>query len=99
MRRGTTPTYTFPIPFSIDSIATAKVTFAQSGVLVEKKLEDCGRGEDEISVKLTQEETFRFSEGAVSIQLRVLTEGGDALASDPMHDMVDGCLDEEVLTV
>jgi hypothetical protein len=50
------------------------------------------------TVKLTQEETLKFdSVQTVSVQVRVLTVGGDALASDIMRTTADRLLENEVL--
>ena len=97
MVRGTTPTYTFSIPFDTNLIAEAKVIFSQGEVSVSKRLQDCGLNGSELSVKLTQEDTLKFSKGPVEIIIRVLTTGGDASASDPMYDYVSDCNDDEVL--
>jgi hypothetical protein len=98
MVRGTTPTYTFEIPFDTNLIASAKVIFSQGEVSVSKRLHDCSLNGSELSVKLTQEDTFKFCKGAVEMIIRVLTLGGDALASDVMYDFVRCCNDDEVLT-
>ena len=52
------------------------------------------------SFKLTQEETKRFSakpKNMVDIQVRALTIGGDAMASDKKSISVQDVLNDEVL--
>ena len=100
MRKGTTPTLTFELPpdVPVAEIANAKVTLCQGDVRLEKKLCDCQTSENTLSVKLTQEETLLFAcRSRLRFQLRVLTVGGDALATDVMEMFVHELLDEEVL--
>ena len=100
MIRGTTPTHTFNIPFDTSMVKEVKILYAQDDVkLLEKKNGDCTLAGQSISVTLSQEDTFLFdSKKPVEIQIRVLTLGGDALASIPEKVGVSKCLDSEVLT-
>lgn len=99
MIRGTTPTHTFNIPFDTSMVKEVKILYAQDDVKVlEKNTEDCTLSGQSISVTLTQEDTFLFDcKKAVEIQIRVLTAGGNALASVPEKVGVSKCLDNEVL--
>lgn len=99
MIRGTTPSFTFKLPFPVDMVANAKVTLLQGETMLEKKLCDCEASEDTLTVRLTQEETFLFQCTAfIKVQLRVVTTRGEAL-STPVYDVfVKTCLDEEVLS-
>lgn len=99
MRIGTTPTHVFCLPFTNELIAEAEITYKQGGKKVlQKHLEDCARNGKEISVTLTQDETFLFEEtGVVEIQLRVLTASGAALASEIFRVSPERCLSDEVL--
>ena len=94
---GSTPTYTFTLPFAVSSLAEAKVTLCQGGVSVSKKLEDCTAVNNTLTVKLSQEDTLSFSEGLVEIQIKVLTQDADVLVSNVMYDTATKCLDAEVL--
>lgn len=99
MFKGTTPTHTFNIPLEASSIKTVKITYVQRDkeVLV-KRTEDCTIEDGKIKTKLTQEDTFKFEHNTiVTIQLRVLTTDGDALASDLIMTSAGKCLDDEVL--
>ena len=100
MIRGTTPTHTFNIPFDTSMVKEVKILYAQDDVkILEKKNGDCTLAGQSISVTLSQEDTFLFdSKKPVEIQIRVLTLGGDALASIPEKVGVSKCLDSEVLT-
>lgn len=99
MRRGTTPTHTFTMPFSAESLQAVQIIYRQGGenILVLEK-EDCTLSENTVSVRLSQEDTFAFNDADnVEIQIRVLTEDGDAMASDPMIVGCGRCLTEDVL--
>lgn len=97
---GTTPTHTFELPFDTELVSASKIIYAQGGTIVlTKTVADCELKENEIRTRLTQEETFLFDcRMPVSIQVRVLTIGGDALVSDILQVPVKKCLDTEVLT-
>lgn len=99
MIRSTTPTHIFKLPTLVETLKDALITYAQNGqIVVEKKLEDCIIDQNKITVKLTQEETNKFSEGNVKIQMRVLTTGGSAFASQIFTLCCHNVLDDEVLT-
>lgn len=99
MRLGTTPKHTFTFPFETSLIKEVKITYAQNKkTVLEKRLNDCEVEANSVSYSLTQEETFRFdSDAIVEVQARVLTIGGDALASDIRIITAGRCLDNEVL--
>ena len=99
MRRGTTPTHTFTLPFDAEIIKSVKVTYVQDGKQVlAKKNPLVQLNGNTATLKLTQEETLMFSdETDVEIQIRILTTGGDTLGSYPMRIPVLCCLDDEVL--
>lgn len=84
MWRGTTPTHVFTLPdeFADTAFETVFVTYSQNGsAVLEKTASDLTREENRLTLSLSQEDTLRFSEGAVKIQLRVKTAAGQALAS------------------
>jgi hypothetical protein len=85
MIRGTTPKLTFNLPFETALIKSAYITLkCESGETeIEKELCDCAVDEKSISFTLTQEDTLKLPPCAyVRMQLRVLTHGGEALASN-----------------
>lgn len=101
MRRGTTPTHTFDIsPIEASVLSKVKITYAQGNtVVLVKRTEDCTLEGNTIKLTLTQEETLKFDhKKLVEVQVRVLTAGGDALASYIHNVTVGRLLDEEVLT-
>lgn len=99
MIRGTTPTHTFTLPCDASMVKEVMVIYGQDDTEVfHKDTEDCKLEGDTVSVTLTQEDTFLFDhKKRVQIQLRVLTDGGDALASDVKITSIKKCLNEEVL--
>lgn len=99
MRRGTTPTHTFTIPFDAEQIKSVRVVYAQTGqVVLAKETEACTLNGNTVTLKLTQEESLRFHDMKnVEIQLRVLLHDGNALTSDIVSVYVSRCLDDEVI--
>lgn len=99
MRRGTTPTHTFTLPFAADNVSDALIVYAQSDEeILRKTVSQCNMEGNTLSVDLTQEETFLFDCGKkVQIQVRVLTTVGKALASNIITTDVAKCLSNEVL--
>lgn len=111
MIRATTPKHMFT--FDVDPEETFSeilITYAQNGEIVLEKhksdltFESCdcfgGKTVYTASIKLTQEETNLFSanpKGIVNIQVRAITENGDAIASDIMQISVQNVLNDEVL--
>lgn len=98
MRRGTTPTHIFTLPFSTDNIQNATIVYAQKDcVVLSKTMSNLSFNDNTIELKLTQEDTLKLAPCVVDIQIRVLTRSGDALASSIMSDMVYDSLSDEVL--
>ena len=99
MRRGTTPTFTFTIPFNVSIISSFRLIFKQEkhNILVKNNSE-CALSDNSISVTLSQKETLSFdAEKPVMAQLRVLTKSGEALSSQIVVVDIKDTLDEEVL--
>ena len=101
MRQGTTPTHIFTLPIDMSKVSEVKVTYTQRNrIVLEKRTDQVVIDGADIRVKLSQEETFMFDaspSASVQIQIRVLTTGGDALASDIMTVSALKCLDSEVM--
>ena len=99
MRRGTTPTHTFEVPFDISTIKELKITYCQDdAIILEKYLKDCENTENKVNVTLTQNDTFLFrAHVPVKIQLRVLVNDGTVYGTDVASVPVLVCLDGEVL--
>ena len=96
---GTTPTHTFNVPLLASEIAEVRVLYSQNDkLLITKNTSDCTIQDKQISVTLTQEDTFLFdAKEFVEIQIRVLTPGGNALGSIPETVGVTKCLSTEVI--
>ena len=99
MKRGTTPTHTFTLPFDTSLLSVVRVTYAQMGrVVLTKTGEELTLEGNTVTVRLSQEETFRFnSSHPVELQVRALTADGDAINSDIVTVPVGRCLDKEVI--
>jgi hypothetical protein len=100
MIRATTPTLTFQLPFDVlEFCDKILITLAQDNENIFDKTEnDVEINGKEIKLSLTQEETLKFNpNGMVSVQVRVLSKGGEALASNIMYLRVCDVLNEEVL--
>jgi len=102
MRIGTTPSYTFDIPFDLSIIENIRVVFKQDDKIVLKKEKaDCTFDVDTSSIKITlsEKETFEFEKGQIiKIQLHVSIVGNSAITSNVMDDYAWECLDDEVIT-
>ena len=99
MFKGTTPTHTFEVDIDTSLIKEVKITYSQNDreVLIKKTC-DCTIKNGIITTQLSQENTFLFEcLTPVTIQVRVLTLGGEALTSDLIKEPVGKCLDAEVL--
>jgi hypothetical protein len=96
---GTTPTHTFEIDDLPSNITNVRITYKQKNkIIIQKEKEDCEIQPGTISVTLTQEDTLKFTNNEfVKIQLRAVTDTGEALSHDPIIKTVGECLDNEVL--
>ena len=102
MKRGSTPTFTFEIPFDVSAIQSCFVTMKQTVgnkvVQIDKSKDQCVLQDKTISCDLTQEDTLKFdAHRNASVQLRVLTSGGKALVSNVFTVMVGKVLKEGVI--
>lgn len=98
MIRGTTPTFSFRLPFETSEIKSAFITIRSKRVEVEKGLDDCTLNGRIIETKLTQEETLKLpKDNDAKIQLRVLTNDDEALATDIYTIKVSEILKEGVI--
>ena len=99
MRRLTTPEHRFLLPIDPETIGYIRIVYAQNGkVIFVKEGTDVGMEGSTAIVKLTQEDTKQFSVSYfVEIQVRILTQGGDALASNVIKVECKRVLDEEIL--
>ena len=80
---GTTPSISFYLPFDFELVDELWFTATQRNREMFTKCKDDVQVEgSKIIIDLTQEETLMLSPGQkVKLQVRILTTGGDALAS------------------
>lgn len=105
MYRGTTPTNTFRTTVDLSSAEVMYITYGQRGkTVVEKTKADIAfdpAGEEpntySFSVSLTQEETLRFSDTDVYIQVRARFPGETAIASKVIKTTVEKVLKDGVI--
>ena len=97
--QGTTPTHTFLLPFDASLIKTARLVYSQGDdVKVIKEGADVQMTGLKVTTTLTQADTFAFTPStSVTLVLRLLTIGGDAVTTDPKVLSCRGCDDKEVL--
>lgn len=97
MRRGTTPTHTFTLPFDISTVKALRITYEQGGYKFVKT--DYKIDGNSIQTTLTQQESLGFEcNKQARIQLKVLTINNAVVISDILSFMVGECLDDEVIS-
>ena len=94
MRRGTTPTLLFNLPFSVSEIKNCEVYFSQDdNLIVTKEKKDCTLDDHFLYVTLTQEETLALSdEVKCEVQLRFVYQDGTVDATTILKDKVERIL-------
>jgi hypothetical protein len=102
MRRGSTPTNVFHLPIDL-SQATVFVSYEQhKRVIVEKTGSDLTfagtTGNYTITVELTQQDTLKFRDGNVNIQIRYVFPTGDADASNIVTTTAERILKDGVIS-
>ena len=103
MYRVTTPTHTFTLPSDTSNYSEIQVAYKQGQNLLVKHYQDATLPEgmtldgQNVIITLSQEETKSFSKGSASVQVRVLTSGGEAMASQVFTISVRDVITEDVL--
>lgn len=104
MRRGTTPTHTFTLPFEVPEGAKVRIVYAQNEkIIVEHTTEACTVDGTKVRTRLSDEETLRFDCGEhfhdgrmapydVEIQIGIKTALGDKMWSEIIKTDVERCL-------
>lgn len=104
MRRGTTLTHTFTLPFTIEDGVKIRIVYAQNEkILVEHTEAECQIEGATISTRLSSEETLRFDCRAhyhngryqtypVEIQVGIMTSTGEKAWSNILETTVERCL-------
>lgn len=97
MKRGTTPTLRFELPFAAADIDGGYITISQRGrANMDIDIARCKRDGDALEVDLTQEETLALRSEAARIQLRIKI-GERVMASDIITADVGEILKEGVI--
>lgn len=97
MKRGTTPTNTFSVDVDLRD-ATVFVDYEQDGrIVLEKTGDDLTITEKAVSLTLSQEDTLAFKPGWVQIQLRYVTAGGAADASNIIQTTAERIIKDGVI--
>lgn len=85
MYRGTTPTIVFHInsDVDLDNMKQIWATFESTTCEITKDISELTVDNDKktVTVELSQEETLKFSDHNIKVQLRFLTKGNKAFAS------------------
>lgn len=99
MKRGSTPTHSFILPFDGELASVVEITYSQNReIVLQKYQDDCEISANMVSVTLSQEETFSFVSGVnVEIQIRVKDIAGKVHESSIVCVNCERCLSEEVL--
>ena len=99
MIQGTTPTNRFNLPFDVSEVAALRIAYSQKGAVIFTKTEaDCTLEGNTVTLRLTQEETFKFEgEEVVQIRLRVKQKDGNVKASKPVVSKIEESDDKEVM--
>jgi len=98
--RGTTPFYTVSFPdLDFDELSDVYVTFEQTkqGIEITKHGSDLTWGADNVSFRLSQEDTLKFRPSEVKIQVRAIDNNGYAVASTIWTEDVNDVLYEKVI--
>ena len=98
MRRGTTPTLKFTLPYEI-AVSSLYITFMQRGrTILEKTIDDVTLDGKTINVELTQDDTLTFTAGQpISIQIRIRDTENKAVASQIIETTAEEVLKDGVI--
>ena len=101
MIRATTPKHIFTFPETVDPFSCRQIliTYKQNGrIVLELQKSDLEINGQIVSYALSQEQTRSFSpHHKASVQVRVLTPEGSALASEIEEIEIRNVLNDEVL--
>ena len=99
MRQGTTPTIVINVNnIDVNTLKSIYVTFEQTGFILTKSMNDIDIIDDQIQIRLSQEETLQFERGKCNVQLRAITNDGNAIASTIVSTNIYRILDKEVIS-
>ena len=97
---GSTPTHIFYLPFQVNVIEGVLISYAQKHkTVLRKRTTDCVLEDKQISVKLSETDTFAIDDSipSVDVQIKIKLITGDVVVSKPIRIAVYECFDEEVV--
>ena len=104
MRRGTTPTLTFTLPFSTEGMDVLNLAFSQKDsrghniLVLQKTLKDVTLDVYTVTTTLTEEETLKLSEKLGLLEIQIRCGFGDAkLTSNIIEVEVERILKDGVI--
>lgn len=99
MIRGTTPTLTFTLPFTVENVNVLYLAFSQDNtIILTKSLGDMQIQDNIATITLTQEETLLFQQNVgVEMQVRCKFNDGTAVASNIVRTSANRILQEGVI--
>lgn len=94
---GATTTDSFALPVDAQLVQSLVIDYSQNGVILfSKNKEDCTLEGQMGTVELTQEDTLKFTNArAASVQIVLVTMGGEVIPSDPVSFQVGVRLNRE----
>jgi len=98
MYRGTTPEFSFTLPFGIDEVESLLITFKQIDTVLNFTEEDVEVAGNTVYIRLTQEQTRMFkSNFKCQVQMRVKLNDGTVVASQVESIDINQSLNSRVL--
>lgn len=99
MKRGTTPTIRMTLKgVSIENLSSIYVTIKQGIVVFDAEDVIRENSSNYLIINLTQEETLRLQAGEAMIQMRAMTNDGQAIATDRIKLNVGAILKEGLIS-
>lgn len=98
--RASTNDQTFTFPFDVSLMTAIQLTYTQRGeIVMEKTKDDLAFSEDgcTMSFQMTQEEANLFQCGAAMLQVRILSEDGECIPTDPEYIKVHNVNHDNIL--
>ena len=106
MKRSSTPTHTFTLPFDYQGfcerfmLSYGQIVRGAESIVLQKTESDIGSGVfvegDTIRLTLTQEETLLFEGASAIVEMKVYTKDKKVLISDKVYVPVQDVLNDEV---
>lgn len=93
--RGATPTHVFDVDTDLTGADVISLVYVQRGrIVLKKEKNDMTVTAEQVSVSLTQEETLKFCEGDVEMQMRARFPGSSAIKSSVCYTTADVLLED-----